>query len=101
MSGQFTNQEIMDKYGIKNVSQIKTGMKWFRENEVQRFNQPIGKQYTYGHVPENQSDEEIKVRQLTHLRQENEILKKVFGDRKGVEKEVVLQLVKNYGKNKQ
>jgi hypothetical protein len=27
MSGELTNQEIMEKYGIKNVSQIKTWMK--------------------------------------------------------------------------
>jgi len=76
MSGQFTNQELMDKYGIKNVSQIKTWMKWFRENEVHRFNQPIGKQYTYGHGPDSLSDEEKKERQISHLQQENEILKK-------------------------
>ncbi|WP_394232117.1 IS3 family transposase [Niallia oryzisoli] len=93
MSGQFTNQEIMKKYGIKNVSQIKTWMKWYRENQVNRFNQPIGKQYTYGHGPDSQSAEEKKESQITHLKMENEILKKVFGDRKGVEKEVVLLLV--------
>ncbi len=52
ISGQFTKQEIMEKYGTKNVSQIKTWMKWFRENEVHRFNQPIGKQYSFGHGPE-------------------------------------------------
>lgn len=61
-------------------------MKWFRENEVQRFNQPIGKQYTCGHVPENQSDEERKERQLTHLRQQNEILKKYLEIEKELKK---------------
>jgi transposase len=76
MSGQFTNEEIMKKYGIKNVSQIKRWMKWYRENLVYRFNQPIGKQYTYGHGPDIQSDEEKKERQITHLKMENEILKK-------------------------
>lgn len=76
MSGQFTNEEIMKKYGIKNVSQIKTWMKWYRENQVHRFNQPIGKQYTYGKGPDTQSDDEKKERQITHLKQENEILKK-------------------------
>ncbi|TYS21212.1 transposase, partial [Bacillus altitudinis] len=45
LSGQFTNQQIMDKYHIKNVSQIKTWMKWYRENQLHRFDQPIGKQY--------------------------------------------------------
>ncbi len=56
VSGQFTNQEIMEKYGIKNVSQIKTWMKWYRENQIYRFDQPIGKQYSYGHRPDRSSD---------------------------------------------
>ncbi len=86
MSGQLTNQEIMDKYGIKNVSQIKTWMKWYRENEVHRFNQPIGKQYTFGHGPEYQSEEERKNHQIAHLRQENEILKKFLEIKKELKK---------------
>jgi transposase-like protein len=86
MSGQLTNQEIMDKYGIKNVSQIKTWMKWYRENEVHRFNQPIGKQYTFGHGPEYRSEEERKDRQIAHLRQENEILKKFLEIKKELKK---------------
>lgn len=86
MSGQFTNDEIMKKYGIKNVSQIKTWMKWYRENQVHRFNQPIGKQYTFGHGPETQSDEENKERQITHLQMENEILKKYLEIEKELKK---------------
>ncbi|QKS71614.1 IS3 family transposase [Paenalkalicoccus suaedae] len=92
MSGQLTNREIMDKYEVKNVSQIKTWMKWYRENQIHRFDQPIGKQYTYGLGPEDSSVEKND-RKMKHLTQENEILKKVFGDRKGAEKEIVLQLV--------
>ncbi len=76
MSGRFTNKEIMKKYGVKNVSQIKTWMKWYRENQIHRFDQPIGKQYSYGHGPDIKSDEEKKERQMAHLKQENEILKK-------------------------
>jgi transposase-like protein len=86
MSGQFTNQEIMAKYGIKNVSQIKTWMKWYRENQVHRFDQPIGKQYSYGHGPESSSDEEKKERQMNHLKQENEILKKYLEIEKELKK---------------
>ncbi|MDM5317967.1 IS3 family transposase [Fictibacillus sp. b24] len=98
MSGQFSNEEIMDKYGIKNVSQINTWMRWYRDNEVHRFDQPIGKQYSYGLGPNSLSEEEKKERQFNHYKQENEILKKVFGDRKGAEKEVVLRLVKKLRK---
>jgi transposase len=76
MSDKLSNREIMEKYGIKNVSQIKTWMKWYQENEIHRFDQPIGKQYSYGLGPEYVSEEEKKERQYTHLKQENEILKK-------------------------
>jgi transposase len=86
MSGQLTNQEIMEKYGIKNVSQIKTWMKWYRENQVHRFDQPIGKQYSYGHGPDSSSDEEKKERQMKHLKQENEILKKYLEIEKELKK---------------
>ncbi|MBT2724961.1 hypothetical protein [Bacillus sp. ISL-46] len=51
-------------------------MKWYRENEIHRFDQPIGKQYLYGLGPDNLSEEEKKERKYTHLKQENEILKK-------------------------
>jgi transposase len=86
ISGQFTNREIMEKYGIKNVSQIKTWMKWYRENQIHRFDQPIGKQYSYGHGPDSQSVEERKERQMMHLKQENEILKKYLEIEKELKK---------------
>ncbi|MDF2788512.1 MAG: transposase [Neobacillus sp.] len=86
MSGQLTNEEIMKKHGIKNVSQIKTWMKWHRENQIYRFNQPIGKQYTFGHGPDTQSDAEKKEHQITHLKMENEILKKYLEIEKGLKK---------------
>lgn len=76
LSGELTNQEIMEKYGIKNVSQIKTWVKWYRNGEVYRFDQPIGKQYSYGHGPESSTEDERKTRQIDHLKMENEILKK-------------------------
>jgi transposase len=86
MSGQLTNQEIMEKYGIKNVSQIKTWMKWYRENQVHRFDQPIGKQYSYGHGPDRLSEDEKKDRRINHLQQENDILKKYLEIEKELKK---------------
>ncbi len=76
MEGKRTNREIMEKYGIKNSSQIKTWMKWYRNGEVYRFDQPIGKQYTFGHGPEHASENERMNNQMTQLKMENEILKK-------------------------
>lgn len=64
MSGQLTNQEIMEKHGIKNKTQIKTWMKWYKNNEIHRLNQPIGKQYTYGLGPDILSEEEKKEKNM-------------------------------------
>ena len=38
----------METLGIKNVSQIKTWMNWYCTNQTHRFQQPVGKQYSYG-----------------------------------------------------
>ncbi|GAF12999.1 transposase [Bacillus sp. JCM 19046] len=82
LSGKLTNRELMEKYGIKNISQIKTWMKWYRDNQVHRYNQPIGKQYSYGHGPDPISEDENNKRQIQQLKQENDILKKYLKIRK-------------------
>jgi hypothetical protein len=64
----------MEKHGIKNESQIHTWMRWYRSNEIYRFGQPIGKQYTYGLGPDSASEDDKKERQLSHLKTENEIV---------------------------
>ena len=86
LSGELTNKEIMEKHGIRNNSQIKTWMTWYRNNEIYRFDQPIGKQYTYGHGPELSSEEDKHKRQLSHLKMENEILKKYMEIERGLKK---------------
>ena len=43
-----SNKVIMETLGIKNVSQVKTWWRWYRNDELHRFHQPVGKQYTYG-----------------------------------------------------
>lgn len=86
LSGQYTNQQLMEKYGIKNVSQIKTWMKWYRDKQIHRFDQPIGKQYSFGHGPEYASKEEKTNRQIEHLKVENEILKKYLEIKKELKK---------------
>jgi transposase len=76
LEGKLTTKEIMDKYQIKNKSQVETWMRWYKKGEIYRFDQPIGKQYTFGHGPEFSSEDERKNNQITHLKMENEILKK-------------------------
>lgn len=47
MSGQLTPREIIGKHGINNKSPIETRARWFRNNEIYRFDQPIGEQYFF------------------------------------------------------
>lgn len=63
------NKVIMETLGIKNVSQVKTWWRWYRNDELHRFHQPVGKQYTYGKGMEQLSEVE-------QLRLQVELLKK-------------------------
>jgi transposase-like protein len=76
LSGKYTNRQLMDMYGIKNKSQIKTWMRWFRNGEEYRLAQPLGKQYSFGKGPEELSEVEQLKRKISYLEVKNEILKK-------------------------
>lgn len=65
-----TNKVVMETLGIKNVSQIYTWMRWYANEELHRFNQPVGKQYTYGKGLEQLSEVE-------QLRLQVELLKSI------------------------
>lgn len=67
LSGK-SNAEIMEVLNIKNRAQIKTWMRWYRNGETHRFNQPVGKQYSY-----NKGIEELP--ELEKLKIENRQLK--------------------------
>jgi hypothetical protein len=43
---------VMDELGIRNVTQLKTWMSWYRNGELHRLEQPVGKQYSFGKGPE-------------------------------------------------
>ncbi|MBG9786310.1 transposase, partial [Brevibacillus laterosporus] len=59
-------KEVMDQLCIKNKTQLKTWMRWYRNGETHRF-EPVGKQYTYGKGAEFTSE-------LEKLKQENRFL---------------------------
>ena len=82
----------MEKLGIKNVSQIKTWMKWYRTDQTYRFQQPVGKQYSYGKPKE--------LSELEQLRLENKHLKQnyLYGEsiwKSGLKPETVVTLWRN------
>ncbi|KYG30288.1 transposase [Bacillus gaemokensis] len=64
----YSNRTIMEKLSVKNVSQIKRVMKWYRMDQIYRFQQPAGKQYPYGEGPKELSE-------IEQLRLENKHLK--------------------------
>ncbi|TKH40080.1 hypothetical protein C1I59_00980 [Paenibacillus polymyxa] len=41
-------KEVMEQLVIRNKTQLKTWMRWYRKGEVHRLEQPVGKQYSYG-----------------------------------------------------
>lgn len=43
-----SNKEIMEQLGIRNKTQIKTWMKWYKTGQTYRFSQQVGEQYSYG-----------------------------------------------------
>ena len=67
--GGYSNRTIMVKLGIKNVPQIKTWMKWYRTGQTYRFQQPVGKQYSYGKRPKELSELEQLCLENKHLKQ--------------------------------
>lgn len=68
-------KEIMRTLNIKSESQVYTWYYWHRDGEFHRFDQPIGKQYTYGHGPNEVQCTTDKDR-IKQLEMQNEILKK-------------------------
>lgn len=64
-----SNKAIMETLGIKNVSQAKTWWRWYRNDELHRFHQPVGKQYTYGKG-------RAQLPEIEQLRLQVELLKK-------------------------
>lgn len=76
LEGKHSNQEIMEMFGIKNVSQIKTWVKWFRNGESHRFAQPLGKQYAYGKGPEDESEIMNLKKKIAYYEMREELLGK-------------------------
>ncbi|SFQ40390.1 Helix-turn-helix domain-containing protein [Salibacterium halotolerans] len=73
LSGDCTNKQIMEKFGIKNKNQIKTWMKWYRNGEHHRLAQPVGKQYTYGKGPDDDREITQLRRKVTYYEMRDEL----------------------------
>lgn len=67
---------IMEELNIRNDTQVETWVRWYKNGEMNRFVQPVGKQYTYGKGPENYSEIELLKHENKFLKQQLEVLKK-------------------------
>ncbi|WP_416042772.1 IS3 family transposase [Bacillus halotolerans] len=86
-------KEIMEKLKIKNKTQIQTWVRWHKAGDTYRFEQPVGKQYTYGKGPEYSSELEKLQAENRYLRQQNEVPKKVQRIGKEVDSQTSVELV--------
>ncbi|MCM3786791.1 hypothetical protein M3231_28105 [Neobacillus mesonae] len=69
-------KEVMEQLGIRNKTQVKTWMKWYCNDELNRLEQPVGKQYSYGKGPEYMSELEKLKTENRFLKQQLDVLKK-------------------------
>ena len=72
-----SRKEVMDQLNIRNVTQLKTWMKWYQSGEMHRLEQPVGKQYSYGKGPSYESEIEELQAENRFLRKQIEVLKKL------------------------
>ncbi|AZV48602.1 MULTISPECIES: IS3 family transposase [Bacillus] len=86
-------KEIMQELNIRNKTQVQTWVRWHKAGDTHRFEQPVGKQYTYGKGPEYSSELEKLQAENRYLRQQNEVFKKVQRIGKEVDSQTSVELV--------
>ncbi|WMT29163.1 IS3 family transposase [Bacillus aerius] len=91
-------KEIMQELNIKNKTQVQTWVRWHKAGDTHRFEQPVGKQYSYGKGPEYSSELERLQAENRYLSQQNEVFKKVQRIGKEVDKETSIKLVDEWCK---
>lgn len=69
-------KQVLEELNIRNYSQLKTWMKWYRNDELHRLEQPVGKQYTFGKGPEYESETAKLHAKNRYLKQQIDVLKK-------------------------
>lgn len=69
-------KEVMLQLNIRNRAQLKTWMRWYKNGEMHRFEQPVGKQYSYGKGPNDETEISKLQAENRHLKQQIDVLKK-------------------------
>ncbi|KOO50978.1 transposase [Viridibacillus arvi] len=69
-------KQILIELNIRHKTQVKTGMRWYKNGEIHRFEQPVGKQYTFDKGPEYENEQTKLEVENRYLKQQIEVLKK-------------------------
>lgn len=74
-----SQHQVAIELGIKSRSQVYAWWKWYRNGETHRFEQPVGKQYSYNKgIQEMDEVDRLKLR-VKQLEMHNELLGKLNG----------------------
>ncbi|MFC3526024.1 IS3 family transposase [Marinococcus halophilus] len=90
---QTSNEELMKQFGIKNKSQIKTWVRWYKQGASHRLAQPPGKQYTFGKGPEEDTEIEQLRKKVAYYEMRDDLMGKAKGHRKEVVPEVIVEVI--------
>lgn len=71
-----STKRVMNELNIRNITQLKVWMKWYREGQLHRLEQPVGKQYSFSKGPVFASETEKLHTEIRFLKQQIEVLKK-------------------------
>lgn len=69
-------KQVMYELNIRNKTQLETWMRWYREGQLHRLEQPVGKQYSFAKGPEFSSEIEKLQAEVRFLKQQIDVLKK-------------------------
>jgi len=69
-------KQVLNELNIRNHAQLKVWMKWYREGQLHRLEQPVGKQYSFSKGPEFSSQTEKLHAEIRFLKQQIDVLKK-------------------------
>lgn len=69
-------KKVMEDLNIRNYTQLKTWMRWYRNGEIHRLAQPVGKQYTFGKGPQYENETAKLQAENRYLKQQIDVLKK-------------------------
>ncbi|MED4298333.1 IS3 family transposase [Priestia megaterium] len=86
-------KEVLSQLNIRSYTQLKRWMRWYKNGEMHRFEQPVGKQYSYGKGPGFKNEISKLKAENRYLTQQIEGLKKVQGIGEEVVPEIVVNVV--------